>query len=101
DFTADFPERGPKVVYQQTGGFGASGRDFTVNGEGAAEIDTVIDIIFEHTDTDGKKTVARRTASRLLEFFAHATPATSVVDQVVAASGFDTNWEIGSLLRAI
>jgi uncharacterized protein (DUF1800 family) len=101
DFTADFPARGPKVIYQQTGGFGAGGRDFTVNGEGEQEIDTVIDIIFDHTDTDGKKTVARRTASRLLEFFAHSTPSTLLVDEVVATSGFDTSWEITPLLRAI
>jgi uncharacterized protein (DUF1800 family) len=101
DFTADFPERGPKVIYQQTGGFGAGGRDFTANGEGAPEIDSVIDIIFDHTDTDGKKTVARRTARRLLEFFAHANPSTAVVDEVVATSGFDTSWEITPLLRAI
>jgi len=101
DFAADFPERGPKVIYQQTGGFGAGGRDFTVNGEGAPEIDTVIDIIFDHTDTDGKKTVARRTASRLLEFFVHSSPSTAVVDAVVAASGFDTSWEVTPLLRAI
>src|SRR2546426_2057551 len=101
DFAADFPERGPKVIYRQTGGFAPAGRDFTVNGEGEPEIDTVIDIIFDHTDTDGKKTVARRTASRLLEFFAHAAPSTAVVDQVVAASGFDTSWGISALLRAI
>src|SRR5262249_31147775 len=79
DFMADFPERGPKVIYQQTGGFGSAGRAFTGNGEGAGEIDAVIDIIFQHTDTDGKKTVARRIAHRLLEFYAHADPATSVV----------------------
>jgi uncharacterized protein (DUF1800 family) len=101
DYTSDFPERGPKVIYQSTGGFGAAGRDFTVNGEGAAEIDTVIDVIFDHTDTDGKKTVARRTARRLLEFFAHPDPDIAVVDEVVAASGFDTGWEITPLLRAI
>jgi uncharacterized protein (DUF1800 family) len=101
DFTSDFPERGPKVIYQTTGGFGPGGRDFTVNGEGEAEIDTVIDIIFEHRDTDGKKTVARRTASRLLEFYTHAAPSNAVADAVVVASQFDVNWNVAQLLRAI
>jgi uncharacterized protein (DUF1800 family) len=102
-----FGDRGPKVIYQSTGGFGGGGRAFDANGEGAQEIDTVIDIIFDHTDTDGKNTVARRTARRLLEYFAHPiddpiSPADiAVVDQVVADSGFDTNWNIGGLLRAI
>ncbi|MBI3770955.1 MAG: DUF1800 family protein [Deltaproteobacteria bacterium] len=108
DYNADFlADRGPKVIYQSTGGFGAGGRAFDVNGEGAQEIDTVIDIIFDHTDTNGKNTVARRTARRLLEYFAHPindpiSPAdVAVVDQVVAESGFDANWNIGGLLRAI
>jgi uncharacterized protein (DUF1800 family) len=101
DFEADFPERGPKVVFQSTGGFGPGGRSFTVDGEGAAEIDAVVDILFEHTDSDGKNTVARRTARRLLEYFAHPEPSTADVDAVVAASGFATNWNIGGLCRAI
>ena len=101
DYMADYPGRGPKVIYQSTGGFGPGGRAFTVNGEGEAEIDTVIDIIFDHTDSDGQKTVARRTARRLLEFFAHASPDLSLIDEVVATSGFDTSWEIAPLLRAI
>ncbi len=101
DYMADYPGRGPKVIYQSTGGFGPGGRSFPVTGEGEAEIDTVVDIIFDHTDSDGQKTVARRTARRLLEFFAHASPDLSVVDEVVATSGFDTSWEITPLLRAI
>src|SRR6185369_13586922 len=97
DMTADFPERGPKVIYTTVGGFGPSGRSFTVNGEGEPEIDSVIDIIFAHRDSDGKGTVARRTARRLLEYFAHASPDTSVVDDVVMASSFETTWDIGAL----
>ena len=50
DFMSDFdgippsePNRGPKVIYKSTGQFGPAGKSFTVNGEGPAEIDTVID----------------------------------------------------------
>ena len=101
DYMADFPGRGPKVIYQSTGGFGPGGRSFTVNGEGEAEIDTVIDIIFDHTDSAGNPTVARRTASRLLEYFAHSNPDVTIADAVVATSSFDTQFNIASLVRAI
>jgi uncharacterized protein (DUF1800 family) len=84
DYESDYPERGPKVIYQTAGGFGIAGKDFTVNGEGAAEIDAVIDIIFQHTDSQGKNTVARRTAYRLLEFLCHDAPL--AVDQIAASS---------------
>jgi uncharacterized protein (DUF1800 family) len=101
DFAAGWPARGPKVIFTTTGGFGPGGRDFTVNGEGEPEIDTVTDILFEHTDSQGQRTVARRIARRLLEYFAHPSPDQSFVDAVVAASGFATTWELGPLLRAI
>ncbi len=117
DFKADFPERGlpigapnppgNKLVYKVRGGFGSGGMAIDANGEGPQEIDTVIDIIFQHTDSNGKNTVARRTARRLLEYFAHAIPNpisagdVAVVDQVVADSSFDTTWDIGALVRAI
>ena len=101
DFMNDFPERGPKVIFKSRGGFGPGGRSFAMNGEGAAEIDTVIDTLFAHTDSDGKNTVARRTARRLLEYFAHAEPDSAVVDAVVTAAGFATNWNIHTLVRAI
>lgn len=106
DYAADFPERGPKVIYQSTGGFGAGGRSFAANGEGTPEIDTVVDIIFDHVDTDGKNTVARRTARRLLEYFAHENPSITLIDQVVTDSDFATpahpnQWSIQALLRAI
>ena len=81
----------PKIIYQSTGGFGAGGQDITDQGSGPGEIDRVIDIIFAHTDSTGKNTVARRTAYRLCEYFAHASPdVTQFVDDVVADSGFDT-----------
>ena len=101
DFMADFPERGPKTIFTVLGGFGAAGRSFADNGEGAVEIDTVIDILFAHTDSDGKNTVARRMARRMLEYFAHANPDTSVVDAIVTASGFASTWDISALVRAI
>ena len=103
DTTDHFPGRGPKVIYQSTGGFGPAGVDYTQpQGEGAGEIDRVIDIIFQHRDSTGKNTVARRTAYRLCEYFAHANPAlTTFVDEVVADSGFDTTFDITALVRSI
>lgn len=106
DFTVEFPSRGPKSIFTDVGGFGAAGREFDDLGEGEAEIDRVVDILFDHTDTDGQNTVARRTAKRLLECFSHggyADPvaARPVVDAVVAASNFDTQFEIRPLVRAI
>jgi len=92
----------PKVIYQSTGGFGAGGQDITSQGSGPGEIDRVIDIIFDHRDSTGKNTVARRTAYRLCEYFAHASPdVTQFVDDVVADSGFDTSFDIAALLRSI
>lgn len=107
DFAEDFPERGPKTIYKTRGQFGPGGRSFAANGEGEAEIDTVVDIIFDHRDTNGKNTVARRTARRLLEYFCHGdyeTPGAgeiAIIDAVVTASQFDTTWDIAALLRAI
>src|SRR6185369_4781812 len=102
DFVADFPGRGPKTIFQSTGGFGAAGRDFDDQGEGAQEIDRVIDILFDHTDSTGKNTVARRTAYRLCEYLAHPSPnLTGFVDEVVTNAGFATTWDIGALVRSI
>ena len=103
DFEEDFPERGPKEIYATRGQFG-SAQNFgsgSAGGEGEAEIDTVIDIIFQHRDTNMKNTVARRTARRLCEYFAHANPSLSFIDDVVSNSQFDTNFEISGLLREI
>jgi uncharacterized protein (DUF1800 family) len=109
DTTAAFPSRGPKVIYQTTGGFGPAGRDFTQpGGEGAAEIDQVIDIIFDHTDTDGKKTAARFITGKLLTYFAVPGAKRPIdpdwlpaIDDIVSASGFETSWNIAALLRAM
>jgi uncharacterized protein (DUF1800 family) len=110
DYNADYLAiRGPKVIYQTRGGFGPSGRDFTQPaGEGAVEIDQVIDIIFDHTDTDGKTTVARYIAGKLFTFFAQpypkrpAQPALKpILDELISDSSFDTTWDLGALVRAI
>jgi uncharacterized protein (DUF1800 family) len=101
DFMAQFPARGPKVIFKTHGGFGPAGRSFTAGGEGENEIDEVVDVIFEHTDSEGQSTVARHLAWKLLQYFAHPAPAKSVVDEVVAASGFAGSWELAALLRAI
>lgn len=101
DEEADYPERGPKVIFQSTGGFGPGGRSFTVNGEGPGEIDEVVDIIFEHEDSQGKNTVARRTARRLIEYFAQPNPSLAFIDAVVAAASFDQDFELTPLLHEI
>ena len=110
DFVSDFngsppsePDRGPKVIYKTTGQFGAAGMSFTTGGEGPAEIDTVVDIIFQHRDSDMKNTVARRTARRLLEYFAQPEPTLALIDQTVGTgpTSFDTTWDIAALLRRI
>jgi uncharacterized protein (DUF1800 family) len=68
DYNAEyFDERGPKVIFKNRGGFGdPNGQDFTINGEGEPEIGTVSDLIFQHKDSEGKNTVARYIAHRLL-----------------------------------
>lgn len=101
DFEADFPERGPKVLFENAHGFPPEGASFITAGEGEGEIDEVIDIIFVHLDSDGMNTVARRTAYRLIEYLAYANPDKTVVDEVVAASGFVGSWDIPALIRAI
>jgi uncharacterized protein (DUF1800 family) len=107
DFMDDFPERGPKEIYKTTGGFGAGGADFAANGEGEAEIDTVVDIILQHEDSQGKNTVARRLTQRLLEFFCHgafASPGAAeiaIIDDIVTDSGFASSWDIASLCKQI
>jgi uncharacterized protein (DUF1800 family) len=94
------PERGPKVIYKTTGGFGPGGMSFG-DDEGPAEIDAVVDIIFLHEDSAGKNTVARRMARRLIEYFAHPNPSLGYIDAVVAASGFAVDFDVAALLHQI
>jgi uncharacterized protein (DUF1800 family) len=101
DTEAEFPERGSKVLFKNTYGFDAAGASFTTGGEGANEIDEVIDILFAHLDSDGENTVARRTAFRLLEYFCYASPDKSIVDEVVLDSNFAIDWNLEALMRSI
>lgn len=101
DFMANYPARGPKVIFKSTGGFGAAGKSFTVNGEGEAEIDTVIDIIFQHTDSQGKNTVARYITRRMISYLAHPNPDQGFVDDVVTNSQFDTLFDVREMVRSI
>src|SRR5581483_6575951 len=129
DFTDEFdgdPEedRGPKVIYKASlpdypngfGGYGAGGVSYIDQGEGAIEIDRVTEIIFGHThvdpwDSSVHNTVARRTARRLLEYFAHdgfanvdptgPSALRTVIDEVISNSSFATTWSIQDLVREI
>lgn len=102
DYQADYPERGPKVIFRTTGGFGPQGRDFTLpDREGEAEVDRVIDIIFEHRDTEGHNTVARHIAGKVFRYFAHAQPSVATIDEIIASSAFDSSFDIAALLRAL
>jgi uncharacterized protein (DUF1800 family) len=101
DYNADFPDRGPKVIFKNRGGYGPAGIDIAGSGEGAIEIDVVIDILLAHRDTQGQSTVGRRMTRRLFEFFAHASPPTALVDEILAQSGFAVSMNIAALVRAI
>lgn len=103
DFEEDYPERGPKRIFKVRGGFGdPNGQDITANGEGPQEIDTVIDIIFQHRYGPGlRNTVADYIARRLITYFAFGDPDQSFVEDVVDASGFVGSWNIAALLKQI
>jgi uncharacterized protein (DUF1800 family) len=93
DFAAQFPTRGQKRLFGQTVSYTPSGRlggfaapqPFNAP-EGDTEIDQVTDIIFQHTDSDGENTVARRTTQRLLEFFCHGGWATPDNGQIQSST---------------
>jgi uncharacterized protein (DUF1800 family) len=101
DYNADFPERGPKVIFTSHGGFGPAGVDLAASGEGAIEIDSVIDALLAHRDTQGQSTVGRRITRRMFEFLASAKPSTALVDELLAASGFAVTWDIAALAKTI
>jgi uncharacterized protein (DUF1800 family) len=101
DYNVDFPERGPKVIFQNRGGYGPAGVDLAGFGEGAIEIDVVIDVLLGHRDSQGQSTVGRRITRRLFEYFAYDAPSTALVDELLAASGFAVLWDIGALVKTI
>jgi uncharacterized protein (DUF1800 family) len=117
DYEADFPGRGPKVIFPGNAGVALrpGGGDFTQpGGEGPGEIDNVVDILFAHTDTDGENTVARRTTKRLLEYFARpfsdpiAPGDVTAIDEIIAnghnpvpGPSFAATFDISALLRSI
>jgi len=75
--------------------------DIATFGEGAVEIDYVIDILLAHRDSQGQSTVGRRITRRLFEFFAYDAPSTALVDDLLATSGFAVSWDLGALVRTI
>jgi uncharacterized protein (DUF1800 family) len=99
------PPRGPKVIFKQRGGFNdPNGQSFDAGSNYEAEIDNVIDIIFQHRygpNGNLRNTVADYIARRLITYFALGTPSQSFVHDVVDSSGFSTTWSIEALLRAI
>lgn len=102
DYENDYPERGPKRIFATKGNFGASGASYTTNGEGEAEIDTVIDVILQHRYGPGlRNTVADHIAYKLITYFAHPSPSLSFVADVVDASGFAGGWDVAALLKQI
>jgi uncharacterized protein (DUF1800 family) len=90
----------PKLIFAVRGNFAAA-QDITANGTGDPEIGRVIDILLQHRDSDLQITTARLLARKLIAYFAHPNPSQAYVDACIATSGFDTNWEITSLLKAI
>lgn len=101
DYNEDFPERGPKVIFTSHGVFGPAGVNLATLGEGAVEIDYVIDVLLAHRDTEGQSTVGRRIARRMFEFFASANPSTALVDELLTASGFAVTWDIAVMVKTI
>jgi uncharacterized protein (DUF1800 family) len=92
-----------KVIYKTTGQFGAAGVDYAAGGQGAGEIDAVVDVIFQHRDTSGRNTVARRITRRLIEFFGQPSASQAFVDDCVGSgpTAFDATWSIEGVLRRI
>ncbi len=101
DYNAEFPERGPKVIFKTRGGFGPGGVDLAGFGEGAIEIDVVVDLVLGHRDSQGQSTVGRRLVRRLFEYFASTAPSTALVDELLGASGFAVTWDIATLVKTI
>ena len=98
-----YPERGPKVIFQNKAPFGPAGFDFGAAAGTAyeTEIDHVTDAIFMHQDSSGRNVVAHWIAYRLITYFADPDPTTTYVENMVSASNFDVDFNIANLLREI
>jgi uncharacterized protein (DUF1800 family) len=94
---------GSKIVYKTTGQFGAAGVDYAAGGQGPGEIDAVTDAIFQHRDTQGHNTVARRITRRLIEFFGTPNASQAFVDDCVGTGpdAFDATWLVSGVLRRL
>ena len=99
------PPRGSKVVYKTRGDFyDPSGQSFDAGTNYEAEIDNVINIIFQHRygpSGSERGTTAEYIAQKLITYFAHPNPTLSFVHDVVDGSGFATSFELTPLLKAI
>lgn len=99
-YSDDF-DAGMKTVfqgkpYQATGNLGvqdADGNPFPVS-------INAIDILFTHTDSDGRPTPARFIAKKLWEWFAYPSPDVALVDEL-ADVFVAANYEIRPLVRAL
>lgn len=60
----------------------------------------VIDILFTHTDSDGRPTAARFLAKKLWEWFAYPAPDVALVDELADVL-VGASYEVRALLRAI
>ena len=82
--------------YQATGNLGvedADGNPFPAN-------INAIDILFTHTDSDGRPTTARFIAKKLWEWFAYPSPDVALIDEL-ADVFVAANYEIRPLVRAL
>ena len=99
-YSDDF-DAGTKTVfqgkpYETTGNLGVENAD----GDPFPPAINAIDILFNHTDSDGRPTAARFIARKLWEWFAYPGPDVALVDEladVFVAAGY----EIRPLVRAL
>jgi uncharacterized protein (DUF1800 family) len=96
DFDAGSKTLFAGMPYEVTGNLGvenADGVPFPPN-------INVIDLLFTHTDSQGRPTAARFLAKKLWEWFAHPGPDLALVDEL-ADVFVAANYEIAPLVRAI
>jgi uncharacterized protein (DUF1800 family) len=99
-YSDDF-DAGEKTVFlgkpfQATGNLGvedADGNPFPAN-------INAIDILFTHTDSDGRPTAARFISKKLWEWFAYPNPSVALIDEL-ADIFVAANYELRPLVRAI